>query len=208
MITENREDYLTEILKIQEDGKKITGKHLSENLNISQASVSEMLKKLKGENLVNKNNTLTEAGRAIAEDVVSKHRLWEKFLVDKLGISWKDVHTQADLFEHVTEDETLEALNKFLGYPKVCPHGGSIYRNMSSTLEIKKLEELKVNESGNIIKVRDDKDLLNYIEEKNIKIGDKVTILKIDKFDGQRSIKIGKNELTLSPKACRMIYID
>jgi Mn-dependent DtxR family transcriptional regulator len=47
MLTENKEDYLTEVLKLQEDKKKITGKLLSEILVISQASVSEMLKKLK-----------------------------------------------------------------------------------------------------------------------------------------------------------------
>jgi DtxR family Mn-dependent transcriptional regulator len=62
MLTENKEDYLTEILKLQEDKKKITGKLLSEILLISQASVSEMMKKLKEEGLVHKDNTLTKKG--------------------------------------------------------------------------------------------------------------------------------------------------
>lgn len=92
MLTENKEDYLTEVLKLQEDKKKITGKLLSEILVISQASVSEMLKKLKEESLVYKDNTLTDKGLGIARDIASKHWLWERFLVDKLGMSWKEVH--------------------------------------------------------------------------------------------------------------------
>lgn len=208
MITENKEDYLVEILKLEEDGKKITGKTLSEILDISQASVSEMLKKLKSEGMVNKDNTLSDKGMEIAKDVTSKHRIWEKFLVDKLNISWKEVHKQADLFEHVTTDETLDALNNYLDYPQTCPHGGSIYRNLDVDIKSSQLSSLKIGDIAKIVKVRDNKDFLNYIEDKNIKIGDDVKILKIDNFDRQRTVEINGKEKTLSPKACDMLFVE
>lgn len=208
MLTENKEDYLTEILKLQEDKKKITGKILSETLDISQASVSEMLKKLKGDNLVNKDNTLTQNGLEIAKDIASKHRIWEKFLVEKLNISWKDVHQQAHLFEHVTKEETLEALNKYLEYPQTCPHGGSIYMNLNSDIESKKLSSLEIGEVAKINKVKDDRDFLNYIEEKNINIGDEISIVAINNFDKQRTVEINGIQTTLSPKACNMLYVE
>lgn len=208
MLTENKEDYLTEILKLQEDKNKITGKLLSKILDISQASVSEMLKKLKQEGLVNKDNTLTKDGLKIARDITSKHRIWEKFLVDKLNISWKEVHNQAHLFEHVTNEETLDALNKYLEYPQTCPHGGSIYMNLDNNIESRKLSALLVGDIGKIIKVRDDKEFLNYIEEKNITIGDKVKLIAINSFDKQRTVEINGFKMTLSPKVCNMIYVE
>lgn len=208
MLTENKEDYLTEILKLQEDKNKITGKILSEILNISQASVSEMLKKLKQESLVNKDNTLTKDGLKIARDITSKHRIWEKFLVDRLNISWKEVHKQAHLFEHVTNEETLDALNKYLEYPQTCPHGGSIYMNLEKNVQSKKLSTLVTGDVGKIIKVKDDRDFLNYIEEKNINIGDKVRVTGINNFDKQRTVEINETEITLSPKVCNMIYVE
>lgn len=208
MLTENKEDYLTEVLKLQEDKKKITGKLLSEILVISQASVSEMLKKLKEESLVYKDNTLTDKGLGIARDIASKHRLWERFLVDKLGMSWKEVHDQAHLFEHVTNDDTLDALNKYLDYPKTCPHGGAIYMNLEEEIDSKKLSDLDVGEKATIISVRDDKDFLTYVEDKNINIGDKIEIIKINSFDMQRTAIINGNERILSQKACDMLYVE
>lgn len=208
MLTENKEDYLTEILRLEEDDKKVTGKILSELLVISQASVSEMLKKLKEEGLVNKDNTLSPEGKEIAREVVSKHRLWERFLVDNLHISWKEVHDQAHFFEHVTMCETFDALNKYLNYPKTCPHGGSIYINLEEIKECNKLTNLKVGESAKIVKVKDDKSFLDYIEEKNINLGDQVEILEINDFDKQRTVKINGVERTLSPKACSMLYVE
>lgn len=207
-LTDNKEDYLTEILKLEEDNKKITGKILSQLLEISQASVSEMLKKLKKEGLVKKDNTLTSSGVEIARNVVSKHRIWERFLVDELGVSWKEVHRQAHLFEHVTTDETLGYLNKYLGYPKTCPHGGHIYMNLEEEIENISLLDLEIGEEAKIIRVTDDKDFLCFIEEKEINLGDRVKIIDINDFDMIRLAEINGSIKALSPKACSMIYVE
>ena len=61
--------------------------------------------------------------------VIRKHRLWETFLVDKLGFNWDEVHEVAEQLEHINSSRLIEKLDEFLGYPKVDPHGDPIPDN-------------------------------------------------------------------------------
>lgn len=109
----------------------VTNKLITEYLVISKASVTEMLKKLKNENLIyiEKNKiSLSNEGLKIAEDLISTHRLWEYFLVEILNLDEDFVHYQADLLEHVTTDKLKEALNKYLNYPTESPKGNKIFQ--------------------------------------------------------------------------------
>lgn len=80
--------------------------------------------------------------------------------------------------------------------------------NLEEEIDSKKLSDLKVGEKATIISVRDDKDFLTYVEDKNINIGDKIEIIKINSFDMQRTAIINGNERILSQKACDMLYVE
>ena len=69
---------------------------------------------------------LTQAGTSLALSLVRKHRLWETFLVDRLGFDWDEVHDIAEQLEHVDSVELVERLDAFLGHPTVDPHGDPI----------------------------------------------------------------------------------
>lgn len=69
---------------------------------------------------------LTHAGKTLALSLVRKHRLWETFLVDRLGFDWDEVHDIAEQLEHVDSVELVERLDAFLGHPTVDPHGDPI----------------------------------------------------------------------------------
>lgn len=112
------------------------------------------------------------------------------------------------MFEHVTKDQTLVALNDYLGYPRTCPHGGSIYINLDEEEISKKLLDLKVGQKGKIVRVRDNKDFLNYIEQMSINLGDEIEVTQINSFDKQRTVLINGRENILSPKACSMLYVE
>lgn len=208
MLSENKEDYLAQIIKFTENKIKVSGKNLSEVLKVSPASVSEMLKKLKDDGLVDEFNSLTLAGEVIAKDIVSKHRIWEFFLVNVLNISWKAVDSQAHLLEHVTEAETLEALNKFLKKPKACPHGNPIYKNGGTTEGNYKLSLVDEGETKKIVSVKDDLEFLEFLDHENIKIGDMVTILSIRSFDAERVAVINDRKINLSERICELIFVQ
>ncbi len=91
-MTPNREDYLKLILELGGDQKKINNKQIVSGLDVSAASVSEMISKLLKEGLVEHSPyqgvQLTETGLASASALIRKHRLWEVFLVEHLHYSW------------------------------------------------------------------------------------------------------------------------
>lgn len=123
----SKEDYIKAIFRLQKES--CTNKILAHFLNVSAPSVTEMMRKLAHDGLVcqeGRKICLTEEGDAYAKKIIRKHRIWEVFLTEKLSYSPEHVHNIAELFEHVTDDELLERLERFLGYPKVCPHGKKI----------------------------------------------------------------------------------
>ncbi len=132
-LNSSRQDYLQAIYRLSFKRGYTTNKEITGYLKISKASVSEMIKKLEadGKLKLEKNNiSLSAEGEKEAKTVLSKHRIWEYFLVEVLKMEQSMVHGQADLLEHVTSNELRDALNKYLGYPTVSPNGKFIYENM------------------------------------------------------------------------------
>ena len=130
-LTSAEEEYLEAIYTTQE-GKALvaTTRDLAGCLGVTDASVTEMLKKLSEKGLVDytpyRGATLTDAGCAIAKKVKRKHRLLERFLVDICGIDTRESHEQACEIEHVISDKAIDSLSAQLGHPSTCPGGSAI----------------------------------------------------------------------------------
>ena len=117
-MSKSLEDYLKGIYLLKKR-KHYSNKNLAEYLNISPASVSEMIKKLSNEDYLiseGRNIKLTKKGNDIAVNIIRKHRVWEVFLVEKLGYDKDEIHEEAEVLEHVTSDKLLQKLEKFLFY--------------------------------------------------------------------------------------------
>jgi DtxR family Mn-dependent transcriptional regulator len=113
------ENYLKIIYKLSaETDADISTNAVAELTQTKAASVSDMLRKLSEKNLVNYQKyqgvRLTEAGEQVALKVIRKHRLWEVFLVEKLGFNWDEVHDIAEQLEHIDSEELVEKLDEFL----------------------------------------------------------------------------------------------
>ena len=125
------ENYLKAILKLSgsPDGTVSTNA-IAAQLDTSAASVTDMLKKLSDKELITyqryKGASLTDDGQRIATTLVRKHRLWEVFLVQSLGMTWDEVHEIAEELEHIQSDRLIDRLDHFLGHPKFDPHGDPI----------------------------------------------------------------------------------
>ena len=175
-MSQSIEDYLKGIL-ILKGKREYSNKNLAECLNISPASVSEMIRKLEKEGylIINKKEvTLTERGEIKAKGVIRRHRVWEVFLADKLGYSLEEIHDEAEILEHVTSEKLLRKLEKFLFYPQTCPHGGPIiydYDNLNPD-KIMQLSEVEVGDKITILKVEDNIELYDYVKELNLQINE------------------------------------
>src|SRR3954452_8818049 len=123
------EEYCETIFELQEDDVDVIQARIAERLSVSRAAVSEMIKRLDVEGLVSVSHgtiRLTAAGLVLAERVVRRHRLAERFLTDILGLSWADAHREAGKWEHVISDPVEQAIMRVLDNPTTCPHGNPI----------------------------------------------------------------------------------
>ncbi len=122
------EEYCECIFELAEDDVDLIQARIADRLQVSRPAVSEMIRKLEAEGLVTNDGAivLTESGMVLAQQVVRRHRLAERFLTDVLQLSWAEAHHEAGKWEHVMSDNVEDAMNRLLGEPTTCPHGNPI----------------------------------------------------------------------------------
>src|SRR6478735_7762761 len=123
------EEYCECIFELAEDDVAVIQARIADRLQVSRPAVSEMIRRLDVEGLVTTDGSkirLTENGAKLAQTVVRRHRLAERFLTDILGLSWALAHHEAGKWEHVMSTEVEDALDRVLGNPTTCPHGNPI----------------------------------------------------------------------------------
>lgn len=213
-MTPNREDYLKLILELGGDQSKINNKQIVSGLDVSAASVSEMITKLVKENLVEhtpyQGVQLTTKGLEKASSLVRRHRLWEVFLVEHLKYTWNEVHDDAEVLEHVTSETLASHLNEYLEHPKYCPHGGMIPDENQLVHEKKreKLSDYPIGTKIRIARVLDERELLDYLVEINVSINEEYTITDIAAHEGPITIRSQDKTVQVNYKAANTIFVD
>lgn len=208
MHTLSEENYLKAIYNLDKQGpKKITPTAIAESLNNNPASVVDMIKKLTDKKLIQYEKTkgvkLTDKGRNVAISIVRKHRLWEAFLVEKLGYGWDEVHEIAEQLEHVQHAELADRLDKFLGFPQYDPHGDPIPKANGETAVTYKtlLAEIAEGKTCRVVAVKDTSPaFLQYLKKLDIGIGTRLTLIEKISFDNSMVISIGKGAKTTVSK--------
>ena len=124
------EEYSETIFELAEDGFDVIQARIAERLGVSRPAVSEMVKKMAAEGLIESDDqtqiTLTAAGTSLARTVVRRHRIAERFLTDILDLSSSEAHHEAGRWEHVISPAVEAALVCVLNDPTTCPHGNPI----------------------------------------------------------------------------------
>lgn len=181
----SKEDYLKAIYQLGGNNTKVNNKDIASFLNVSAPSVSEMIKKLLGDGYIEyilyQGVKLTEYGTTEAIKVRRRHLLWEVFLVEKLGYTWDKVDEEAEKLEHLTSLELENRMDKFLNYPKTCPHGTPIIRDENNITTFRTLDSIPLGEEVAILRITDNEKLLKYMDSLGIYIGDKVKVISKSK---------------------------
>ena len=215
MNSQSEEDYLKALYHLEMDFDSISTNSIADYLDMKPSSVTDMLKKLAEKKLIHyqkyKGTSLTKKGKLIALSIIRKHRLWETFLVEKLGFGWDQVHIIAEQLEHIKSEELIENLDNFLGNPKYDPHGDPI-PNKDGEIEKmnqKLLVELKASQKGIITGVKKGTaSLLNYLDKEKVKLGDSIKVIEILEFDGTYVVEINKRKLSFSEKICQNLLLE
>ncbi|MBI2208455.1 metal-dependent transcriptional regulator [Candidatus Woesearchaeota archaeon] len=128
----SREDYLRAVYHLMEEKDEVRSVEVADYLSVSKPSVSEMLKNLDADGLIQYKKyskiNLTKNGFKVAKNLTMRHRIIETFLKDMLKISPQKVHEEAHKLEHAFSQESIDKMKKLLNNPKKDPHGKPIPR--------------------------------------------------------------------------------
>ncbi|MEM9562737.1 MAG: metal-dependent transcriptional regulator [Actinomycetota bacterium] len=209
------EEYSETIFELEEDGIDVIQARIAERLEVSRPAVSEMVKRMSGEGLVETRAggtiALTKAGRSLATTIVRRHRIAERFLTDVLQLGWADAHHEAGKWEHVISPKVEEAMMQLLDDPTTCPHGNPIPGTEYAVPDsARPLAELAADEEFVVERIPEELEWENgqlaFLEKAGIVPGHQGRVLAIAP-DGTLTVMVGERATGISEFAAARIVV-
>jgi DtxR family Mn-dependent transcriptional regulator len=216
MYSVSEENYIKAVYHLERQGLAVSTNALAERMHTKPASVTDMLKKLKVKDILDYEPyhgvKLTTTGRKVALEIVRRHRLWEYFLVNKIGFAWDEVHEIAEELEHIQHPDLIDKLDAFLGNPPFDPHGDPIPDRDGKMAEVqyRLLTDLKAGEKVVFASVGlQTPELMKMLNYKNVALGDSIKV--IEKFEFDQSLDVLINDkvmVSLSFRLARFMLVS
>lgn len=198
------EEYCETIWELHEDDVEVIQARIAERLEVSRPAVSEMVQRLTHEGLAVVEGGrihLTDDGLRLAEQVVRRHRLAERFLTDMLGLSWAEAHQEAGKWEHIISDSVEAAITRVLGNPTTCPHGNPIPGTDYVAPEVKALSELATGDCFTVARVPEELEfapgILDFLESAELVPGQAGQIT-LTSPDGTTTVEVDGKHIGVS----------
>ncbi len=214
-ITSAIEEYLEAIYKMTLEGKPVIAARLAERMRVSPPTVADMLRRLGENGLAHTSRPdgvkLTRKGQAAAESLVRRHRLWERFLTDVLGMDWDEVHEEACKLEHAMSPHVEEKLADILGHPDTCPHGFPIPGTKGAKKREKAaipLSRLGVGDEGVIERVAEEEpQLLHYLATLGLFPNARIKVKEIAPFKGPMLVRVAGSQYALGQEVAAKVMV-
>jgi DtxR family Mn-dependent transcriptional regulator len=210
------EDYLKSIYQLAEESEPVIAARIAAETGVSPSTIFTTLQRLAREGYVTINRHkeihLTADGKTVAEKIVRRHFLTERFLTDLLGLDWVRAHQEAHRLEHAISQDVEERLAKLLSNPTTCPHGnpipGALTTPSPKTIPLNEASdgqsvELDFITEGGERDVR----LLRFLQEHGMRPGAKVQILDVAPSLGMMTLKVGEDAFSLGIEAAKKIRV-
>ena len=215
-ITPAVEDYLRTIYALEEEIKPVIAARVADEVGVSPSTMVGTLRRLEREGYVRvvrrKEIHLTAEGRRVAERILRRHFLIERFLTDLLGLDWVKAHQEAHRLEHAVSQEVEERLATLLSHPTTCPHGNLIPgKTVPHTRKGTPLHQIAAGKEVELEYITEggerDSRLLGFMQEHNLVPGAKVQVMDVAPTLGVMSLKVGAEEFSLGLEAAKKIRV-
>lgn len=205
-------EYVAAIFEVAEEGLPVIQARIADWLGVSRASVSEMIRKMEADGLVTIEGEirLTEKGRHLAEVVVRRHRLAERFLTEVLGLPWVKVHAEAEVWELTISDDVEAAMLAKLGQPTTCPHGNPIPGAGYRQPQLSQMSELG-QEARFLHRVSEelelDNEIMGYLDDSGLRPGARIELIARAP-DGTLTVGVdGADRVGISPFVAERLFL-
>lgn len=217
MTTMTSENYLIAICTLTDEGEQPTLARLAAHCGVSQPTMGEAARRLERDGLVRveprRNVELTPAGREIAEALLRRHRLIERWLTDGLGLDWATAHQEAHRLEHAVSPAVEERIARSLGYPATCPHGNPI-RPLSAEERTMPLVALSELEPGVEVRLRriselaeDNHALMEFYERSGFRPNVRLIVRDRGLLDGPLAIEVDGRPLSIGAEVAAYLWV-
>ncbi|HEY2771574.1 MAG TPA: metal-dependent transcriptional regulator [Solirubrobacteraceae bacterium] len=168
------QEYLESLFWLYEAGLPMTGANLARAMQLSAPTVSEMLGRLERHGYISRDVgraiNFTDSGREHAKQIVSRHRMIERFLTDVVGVPWDDVHEEAEKLEYAMTPRFEAYVRSSVGDAETCPHGHPI--KVGQRIDGVPLADCEPGARVTILRLENEaEDLLHYLKEAGIQPG-------------------------------------
>ncbi len=208
------EEYCEAVFELREDDVDVIQARIAERLSVSRPAVSEMIRRLETEGFVAIDHgqiTLTPLGLELAERVVRRHRLAERFLTDILGLAWAEAHHQAGRWEHVIDDTVETAMDRLLGGPTTCPHGNPIPGSAYTEEPTVPLTQVAVGTDFTVRRIPEELEfapgVLEFLEDNTVQPGRSGQLVATSP-DGSVTVRIDEKVVGLGTFASQRILVE
>ena len=185
------ENYLKTIFLAQvalsDDKELVPMGQISASLGVVPGTATTMIKTLAESGLVHYEPylgvRLTPAGEKLAGLVIRRHRLIELFLVKHLGMSWAEVHDEAERLEHAVSERLIDRIDDMLGRPVVDPHGDPIPTPEGRLPRVESVQLPNAPEQVALVVTRvtdQDPEFLRFVEQRDLVPGRSVAVIGRD----------------------------
>ena len=219
MLSLTVENYLKAILQIglRENAEGVSAGQVATALGVSPGTVTCMHQTLGDADLVEyrayEGVRLTEAGRMLGMRMLRRHRLIEQFLVQTLGLSWDQVHEEAEHMEHAVSDDLVERIDEFLGRPGFDPHGDPIPTADGSwpeaVADVTTLASCPSGERVRIVRVTDQgAEFLQFLTHNGVALGVEGQVVLNNQAGGTVTLEIDGAAVSLGEQAASRLLVD
>ena len=197
-------EYVEAIYELAEESIDVIQARVADWLGVSRPSVSEMLHKMADDGLVvlEPRIQLTDDGRHLAEVVVRRHRLAERFLSEVLKLPWAKVHQEASVWEHMISDDVEAAIWAVMENPETCPHGNPIPGAGYKPPKMRPMTELSAGENRRLERISEelelDQDMMGYLDDSGLRPGAMIELearaptgTMTIRVNGEKSVGVG-----------------
>ncbi len=206
------EEYCECIFELAEDDVEIIQARMADRLQVSRPAVSEMIRRLETEGLVTNDGSieLTATGLELAQQVVRRHRLAERFLTDVLNLSWAEAHHEAGKWEHIMSENVEQAIDEMLGSPTTCPHGNPIPGSDYVAPDSSPLSSRAVGQRFTVRRIPEELEftpgLLEFLEESSLRPGCS-GVITASSPDGTMTVEIDGRHVGVGAFASERIMV-
>jgi DtxR family Mn-dependent transcriptional regulator len=211
--TEKMREYLEVIYYLSARREPVIGARLAEWMRVTPPTVTDIVKRMEKQGYIARDGRgeirLTDEGFALAEAMVKRHRILERFLVDIMGVPWHLIHEEAVRLEHALSPTMEARIEALVGHSTTCPHGNPIPGSGGGYSGDTRLDQARVGGFFTLQRIveeaEEDSDLMRHLQANGLTPSARFEVADVSPTYGV-TLRLNDQTITLSPEIARQLW--